>query len=114
MRVPTGTPTSISPASLMPDAPSARETVEIVEPSLTPLLRLRGVKVANTDWGEAPYVAQLEELMDQGLGGPDDAPTFGFDHLLQRAGLALLDRPVGTLAGPPQEDQDGDHGPGER
>lgn len=26
-------------------------------------------------------VAQLEELMDQGLGGPDDAPTFGFDHL---------------------------------
>jgi predicted ATP-grasp superfamily ATP-dependent carboligase len=26
-------------------------------------------------------VAQLEEMMDQGLGGPDDAPTFGFDHL---------------------------------
>ena len=26
-------------------------------------------------------VAQLEEMMDQGLGGPDAAPTFGFDHL---------------------------------
>ena len=26
-------------------------------------------------------VRQLEEMMDQGLGGPDDAPTFGFDHL---------------------------------
>lgn len=26
-------------------------------------------------------VSQLEEMMDQGLGGPDDAPTFGFDHL---------------------------------
>lgn len=26
-------------------------------------------------------VAQLEEMMDQGLGGPDEAPTFGFDHL---------------------------------
>jgi proteasome assembly chaperone (PAC2) family protein len=26
-------------------------------------------------------VAQLEEMMDQGLGGPDDAPTFGFDDL---------------------------------
>ncbi len=26
-------------------------------------------------------VAQLEEMMDQGLGGPDVAPTFGFDHL---------------------------------
>lgn len=26
-------------------------------------------------------VTQLEEMMDQGLGGPDDAPTFGFDHL---------------------------------
>ncbi len=25
-------------------------------------------------------VAQLEEMMDQGLGGPDDAPTFGFDR----------------------------------
>jgi proteasome assembly chaperone (PAC2) family protein len=26
-------------------------------------------------------VRQLEEMMDQGLGGPDDAPTIGFDHL---------------------------------
>lgn len=26
-------------------------------------------------------VRQLEEMMDQGLGGPDEAPTIGFDHL---------------------------------
>ena len=25
-------------------------------------------------------VAQLEEMMDEGLGGPDEAPTFGFDR----------------------------------
>ena len=44
-------------------------------------------------------VAQLEEMMDQGLGGPDDAPTFGFDHLPSGDELAeelqefLRDRP---------------------
>lgn len=26
-------------------------------------------------------ISQLEELMDQGLGGPDDAPTIDFDRL---------------------------------
>lgn len=36
--------------------------VEIVEPSLTPLLRLRGVRIANTGWGEAPHLAEVEEL----------------------------------------------------
>jgi uncharacterized protein involved in outer membrane biogenesis len=36
--------------------------VQIVEPSLTPLLRLRGVRVANTGWGEAPHLAEIEEL----------------------------------------------------
>jgi hypothetical protein len=44
-------------------------------------------------------VAQLEEMMDEGLGGPDDAPTFGFDHLPSGDELAeelqefLRDRP---------------------
>jgi proteasome assembly chaperone (PAC2) family protein len=50
-------------------------------------------------------VRQLEEMMDQGLGGPDDAPTFGFDHLPSGDELAeelqefLRDRPDDT-AGP--------------
>lgn len=44
-------------------------------------------------------VAQLEEMMDQGLGGPDEAPTFGFDHIPSGDELAeelqefLRDRP---------------------
>ncbi|MGH9271137.1 MAG: AsmA family protein [Ilumatobacteraceae bacterium] len=38
------------------------EAIEIVEPSLTPLLRLRGVRVANADWGEAEHLAEIEEL----------------------------------------------------
>ena len=44
-------------------------------------------------------VTQLEEMMDQGLGGPDDAPTFGFDDLPSGDELAeelqefLRDRP---------------------
>jgi proteasome assembly chaperone (PAC2) family protein len=44
-------------------------------------------------------VTQLEEMMDQGLGGPDEAPTFGFDHLPSGDELAeelqefLRDRP---------------------
>jgi hypothetical protein len=44
-------------------------------------------------------VSQLEEMMDQGLGGPDDAPTFGFDRIPSGDELAeelqefLRDRP---------------------
>lgn len=44
-------------------------------------------------------VTQLEEMMDQGLGGPDDTPTFGFDDLPSGDELAeelqefLRDRP---------------------
>lgn len=44
-------------------------------------------------------VAQLEEMMDQGLGGPDAAPTFGFDRIPSGDELAeelqrfLQDRP---------------------
>ncbi|MFN7150857.1 MAG: proteasome assembly chaperone family protein [Microthrixaceae bacterium] len=42
-------------------------------------IRLDELVAENTQ--HQTMVAQLEELMDQGLGGPDDAPTFGFDHL---------------------------------
>jgi predicted ATP-grasp superfamily ATP-dependent carboligase len=44
-------------------------------------------------------VAQLEQMMDEGLGGPDDAPTFGFDRIPSGDELAeelqrfLRDRP---------------------
>lgn len=44
-------------------------------------------------------VRQLEEMMDEGLGGPDDAPTFGFDRIPSGDELAeelqrfLRDRP---------------------
>lgn len=44
-------------------------------------------------------VTQLEEMMDQGLGGPDDAPVFGFDRIPSGDELAeelqrfLRDRP---------------------
>lgn len=44
-------------------------------------------------------VSQLEEMMEQGLGGPDDAPTIGFDRLPSGDELAeelqefLRDRP---------------------
>ncbi len=38
------------------------ESVEIVEPSLTPLLRLRGVRVANTGWGKAENLLVVDEM----------------------------------------------------
>ena len=44
-------------------------------------------------------VAQLEEMADEGLGGPDDPPVFGFDHIPSGDELAeeleefLRDRP---------------------
>lgn len=42
-------------------------------------LRLDELVAENTQ--HQAMVRQLEEMMDEGLGGPDDAPTFGFDHL---------------------------------
>jgi proteasome assembly chaperone (PAC2) family protein len=60
-------------------------------------MRLDELVAENTQ--HQTMVRQLEEMMDQGLGGPDDAPTFGFDHLPSGDELAeelqefLRDRP---------------------
>lgn len=42
-------------------------------------LRLDELVAENTQ--HQTMVRQLEEMMDEGLGGPDEAPTFGFDRL---------------------------------
>ena len=44
-----------------------------------PVIRLDELVAENVQ--HQTMVPQLEEVVDQGLGGPDDAPTFGFDHL---------------------------------
>jgi len=60
-------------------------------------LRLDELVAENTQ--HQTMVGQLEEMMDQGLGGPDDAPTIGFDRLPSGDELAeelqefLRDRP---------------------
>ncbi len=60
-------------------------------------IRLDELVAENTQ--HQSMVAQLEAMMDEGLGGPDDAPTFGFDHLPSGDELAaelqefLRDRP---------------------
>lgn len=36
-----------------------------IEPALTPLIRARDVRVANAEWGTAPYLARIEEVRVQ-------------------------------------------------
>ncbi len=43
--------------------------------------RLRLDELVGENSQHQSMVAQLEEMADQGLGGPDEPPTFGFDHL---------------------------------
>ncbi len=50
-------------------------------PSDARATRLRLDELVAENVQHQTMVAQLEEMMDQGLGGPDVAPTFGFDHL---------------------------------
>ncbi len=68
-------------------------------PSDSKATRIRLDELVAENAQHQTMVSQLEEMMDQGLGGPDDAPTFGFDHLPSGDELAeelqefLRDRP---------------------
>lgn len=68
-------------------------------PSDARATRLRLDELVAENVQHQTMVTQLEEMMDQGLGGPDEAPTFGFDHLPSGDELAeelqefLRDRP---------------------
>ena len=68
-------------------------------PSDAKATRLRLDELVSENSQHQTMVSQLEEMMDEGLGGPDDAPTFGFDHLPSGDELAeelqefLRDRP---------------------
>jgi len=71
-------------------------------PSDARATRLRLDELVSENPQHGTMVTQLEDMMDQGLGGPDDAPTFGFDDLPSGDELAeelqefLRDRPEGS------------------
>jgi proteasome assembly chaperone (PAC2) family protein len=73
------------------------EPGELDSDSRATRIRLDELVAANPQ--HQTMVAQLEQMMDEGLGGPDDAPTFGFDRIPSGDELAaelqqyLRDRP---------------------
>lgn len=70
--------------------------------------RLRLDELVHENPQHETMVQQLEELMDQGVGGPDDAPTIGFDRIPSADELAaevqdfLNRRPGGPGSGDPE------------
>lgn len=55
------------------------EHSELVSDATATRLRLDELVAENSQ--HQAMVKQLEELMDEGVGGPDDAPTIGFDRI---------------------------------
>lgn len=55
------------------------EHSELISDATATRLRLDELVAENSQ--HQAMVKQLEELMDEGVGGPDDAPTIGFDRI---------------------------------
>lgn len=55
------------------------EHSELISDATATRLRLDELVAENSQ--HQAMVHQLEELMDEGIGGPDDAPTIGFDRI---------------------------------